>query len=128
MNSLELKSRKRKWRLLPWSALHPVAEAMMVGAAKYGVDNWKTCPEEVFEDALLRHVTAHISGVRYDAETGLPNLALAAANALILVAKTQQELYGPTYEAVVARNPLHPNVAALLAAHERCEEASGRTS
>jgi hypothetical protein len=127
VNPFTAKLSKRSWRLLPWSALHPVVEAMMVGAAKYGDRTWEHKPYAIYEDALLRHVTAHISGDCYDhADTGLPHLALAAANALIIVAKMQREIYGPTYEADVARCAVHPQVRKVIEALHAAEEgASG---
>lgn len=105
---------KRRWRLLPWSALTPIVDAMMVGAAKYGDDNWKHVDAIEFENAVMRHLNDHFCGAPDDAETGLPHLALAGANILILLAKMQQDHYGSNYEAIVARSAPPRNVVTLL--------------
>lgn len=116
------KPAKRRWRLLPWSALTPIVDAMRVGAAKYGTDNWRQVPASEFENALLRHLQAYLCGVLTDDETDLPHLALAGANVLILLAKHQQELHGPLYEVAVAQTKPPEKALALIASHEQARE------
>ena len=71
---MDAKLAKRRWSLLPWLPLAYVADAMEVGAAKYGVDNWRRVPRDIFWDAAQRHLVAGKFSTR-DTETGLPHFA-----------------------------------------------------
>jgi len=78
-------SGKRRWTLVPWSALGEVVDVLMFGAGKYSDHGWKTVVdgERVYLDAALRHLSAHMEGRMLDDESGLPHLAHAATDVLI---------------------------------------------
>lgn len=80
---------KLRYDLIPWEILHVLAWIFTVGAAKYGERN---C-EKGFSygrliGAAFRHMIAFIRGQATDEETGLPHLAQAAWNLLMLYVQT----------------------------------------
>jgi DNA-directed RNA polymerase subunit RPC12/RpoP len=79
---------KRRWDLLPWRALGLVADVLTVGAAKHGDDGWRTLPNarRRYYAATLRHLTAWWEGEALDHDDGLPHMAHAIADALLLLA------------------------------------------
>lgn len=79
---------KPRWVLLPWRQVEHVVKVLNYGAKKYpSADNWKRVPnaENRYFDAAVRHITAHWSGERFDAESGLPHLAHAVCCLLFLM-------------------------------------------
>jgi hypothetical protein len=69
--------------------LPEVARVMGHGAAKYGVDNWKTATwnadaRREYESAMLRHLYADAIGEALDPDSGLRHKAHAVASAMIL--------------------------------------------
>jgi len=66
-------------------ALGEVARVFAFGAKKYAAFDWKTTEHYRYVDALYRHMADYLSGEDYDKETGLPHLAHAASNCLILL-------------------------------------------
>ena len=78
---------KLQWSLVPWDAMAEVVKVLMYGANKYGAQNWKQVPNGLsrYGDALLRHVIAYTQGNEKDLESGLPELAHIATNALFLL-------------------------------------------
>ncbi len=76
---------KRRWTLLPWSALAEVVDVLEFGARKYAVDNWKHVGRDRYVDAMIRHVVAYVAGEREDAESGLHHLAHAVCCGLFVV-------------------------------------------
>ena len=78
---------KPSWRLMPIGPMREVIEVLMVGAKKYGTDNWQRVedPEERYIDAAQRHLTSWIDGEIRDLETGLSHLAHATASLLFLL-------------------------------------------
>lgn len=68
-----------------------IAEVLEFGARKYAAHSWKTVPDakERYYSAMMRHITAHRKGERYDPETGLLHLAHAACSMYFI---TQLEL------------------------------------
>ena len=65
-----------------------VARAFGHGAAKYGVDNWRTIAWDrstrlEYESAMLRHLYADATGEETDPDSGLPHRAHAIASAMI---------------------------------------------
>lgn len=86
---------KLEWHLLPESALIEVLKVFQMGKNKYGDFNWKKSPG--FEwtrlhNSLQRHRSAWLSGQDYDQESGLPELAHLAANALMLLTYHVEQL------------------------------------
>lgn len=79
---------KLRWRLLPWKALAYVVRVLMHGAKIHGDNNWKLLPnfQERYWDALQRHQVEYLTGVRVDADSGLPTLAHLCCDALFLLA------------------------------------------
>lgn len=72
--------------LLPWAALPEVAEVMQSGVAKHGAHGWREPGKHTtaeYVDKVLRHLAAHLGGVKLDAESGKRHLAHAAADLLI---------------------------------------------
>lgn len=74
-------------RLLPWTALIPLARVMGLGASKYGPWNWRTDRPRatVYLEAALRHLCALMDGQDLDEESGLPHEAHIMANFAILL-------------------------------------------
>lgn len=72
--------------LLPWAAFPEVAEVMQSGVAKHGAHGWREPGKHTtaeYLDKALRHLAAHLGGVKLDAESGKKHLAHAAADLLI---------------------------------------------
>ncbi len=81
---------KPRMDLLPPEALISVAQVLTYGANKYAAHNWrKGMDHGRMVAALLRHLAAHQMGTDYDEESGLPHLAHAACNALMLLTSWQ---------------------------------------
>lgn len=78
---------KNRWDLMPFRALDLVARIMTYGAQKYGDRNWESGLSEEFATrqlaAAFRHLQSHMTGVKFDAESGLPHLAHAATDVLM---------------------------------------------
>jgi hypothetical protein len=70
-------SNKIQMRLLPWAALVAVADVMTWATTKkekpYPPNNWKEVESERYEDALLRHLAAHLGGEWIDEKSGRPH-------------------------------------------------------
>ena len=64
-----------------------VAEVLTFGAKKYQPNSWQNLEdaERRYEDALLRHLSAHRKGELTDSETGLSHLKHAATNIMFLM-------------------------------------------
>lgn len=76
---------KLQFSLLHYPYIFGTTKALMYGANKYGVDNWKLCPDITrYENALLRHILAYLSGEKNDTESGLSHLYLASCNLMFL--------------------------------------------
>jgi len=73
--------------LLPPEALRQAAEAHRLGAAKYGVANWREVPVNAttYVSAMMRHIGQYMDGEDADAESGLSHLAHVIASANILI-------------------------------------------
>lgn len=77
---------KPRMSLIPQRALMEVAKVMTMGAKKYDDHNWrKGMNWSRLSDAQLRHMAKFINGQNYDEESGLYELAHAAANCLMLL-------------------------------------------
>lgn len=77
---------KIRYDLLPWHFLEQVAKAMTYGANKYGAYNYrKGLVWSRQYAACERHIQSWRSGEDIDPESGLPHLALATANILMLM-------------------------------------------
>ena len=64
-----------------------LGDVLAIGQVKYGRFNWAKCPTNklyLYEDALLRHVLAYLSGEEFDEETGLCHLYHAGCNLAFL--------------------------------------------
>ena len=74
--------------LIPFKALHKVANVRAYGDAKYEPDSWRKVPnaKREYVNAALRHLGAHSDGELLDPESGLSHLAHAACNLLFLLA------------------------------------------
>ncbi len=80
-------SSKTPFHLVPESATAQEAEAMRLGASKYGAYNWrsKAVKASVYVSALRRHLAAWFDREDNDPESGLSHLAHARANLGILL-------------------------------------------
>lgn len=77
---------KNKLHLAPPWALAKVGEVFTMGAEKYGEHNWERGMEwSRMIASLERHINAFKRGEDFDDESGLPHMAHAATNALMLL-------------------------------------------
>lgn len=77
---------KLEWHLLPFDEVKQVVEILQFGKEKYGENNWQKCEDtKRYEDALMRHVVAYMSGNKKDDESGKSHLAHAICNCLFLM-------------------------------------------
>lgn len=81
---------KLRYDLCPPEWFEGLAEVMSYGATKYEPNSWQRVEVERYEAALMRHFQAWRKGEVLDAESGLPHLAHAAANSLILMSLTNK--------------------------------------
>lgn len=86
-NGKKFDEHKPRWDLLP---VYPIEEAVKVftfGAKKYGDNNWRKIenPHDRYYAALMRHIIPWRKGEIIDPESGLPHLAHAIANLVILM-------------------------------------------
>lgn len=79
---------KLRFTLFPVEAITPILEVLEHGAAKYGVDNWRSLSDarERYLNALYRHLFDYQNGITHDKDSGLPTLAHVATNAIFLLA------------------------------------------
>lgn len=76
---------KLRLDLIPPEVLQVLAEVFEYGASKYGEGNWEQgFPAGQLIGAARRHDLAFVRGGDYDPESGLPHLAHAAVNYLML--------------------------------------------
>jgi hypothetical protein len=73
--------RKVPLALVPPASVIYEAEAMSIGADKYGPYNWRALPVEMmtYIHATLRHIYAVVDGEWLDQETGKPHIGHAKA-------------------------------------------------
>ena len=126
---MDLSWSKRRYALIPTSALALVADVMLVGAAKYSENGWKLHESELFWDAAMRHLSAYRAGFLLDTDDGLPHLAHAAADILIALAIDIHEGKHGTHEEI-HEGPLpqkaRARIAKALAARTRaCAPGDG---
>ena len=78
---------KDRWDLLPLGLVQHVVQVFTFGATKYAPDTWQHVENgyDRYKAALFRHLVKHESGEICDEESGLPHLAHAAWNALVLI-------------------------------------------
>lgn len=77
------------WRLLAWDVIPELLGIYQYGIRKgYLKDSWRNVAPERYEDALMRHMTAHLQGEERDPESGLRHIAHVAWNALAVMALT----------------------------------------
>jgi hypothetical protein len=79
--------KKIRMELLPFESLEAVAKVLTFGAKKYADNNWQKVDnaKSRYVGALLRHLSAHLQGETFDAESGLSHISHVATNALFLV-------------------------------------------
>jgi hypothetical protein len=65
-----------------------VQAALDYGDDKHGKGTWQAVPLDKFLGALMRHLGAHLKGEKYDPESGLPHIAHAIANLVLIWRKT----------------------------------------
>lgn len=71
---------------LPVRALQAIIRVLTFGAKRYGRNNWRKNTDLTrYEDALMRHALAHLSGEYIDPDSGEPHLAHVATNALFIL-------------------------------------------
>ena len=75
---------KLNWSLMPWAQLEETVKVLMFGADKYSADNWKKVDRERYENALMRHAIAYVSGEKNDPDSGMNHLSHIMCNALFL--------------------------------------------
>jgi hypothetical protein len=76
-----------RWRLLAWDVIPEVLGVYNYGISKgYLAESWRNVEVGRYEDALMRHMTAHLRGEVRDPESGLRHIAHVAWNALAVMA------------------------------------------
>lgn len=66
--------------------LMAITDIREYGLVKYpDAENYKKVPEEMWRDALVRHLVAYIGGEEYDRESGKPHLSHALCNLVYLI-------------------------------------------
>lgn len=84
---------KSCFHFIPMGVMFQVAEVMKLGAAKYGLKNWRKQPIKAspYYDAIYRHIIAWYEDTEeQDAESKQSHLAHIIANAMILLDATKQ--------------------------------------
>lgn len=78
---------KVRFSLMPWGALRAAASVFTFGARKYEENGWlkQENAEARYLDAAMRHLADHAEGIELDVESGLPTLAHAVADLLIVL-------------------------------------------
>jgi len=82
---------KPRWVLAPMREFEDIVRIMTFGAQKYEDNGWKGVDKDRYISALLRHVTAYMSGEDVDSESGMPHMAHAACNAVFIMYKDNNE-------------------------------------
>jgi len=82
---------KLRWTKFPFDAAEKAMLIMDYGAKKYEWDNWRSVDVELYFDALIRHLIAHLNGEIYDKESGFTHLDHMLCNALFIVWKEECE-------------------------------------
>mgnify|MGYP001183686380 CR=1 FL=1 len=79
---------KDPWRLLPMEAMHDVLGVLLLGATKYGPEDWRTRPDIFNEswEAAMRHLQRIRLGEVLDAESGLHHAAHLVCRGLFMLA------------------------------------------
>lgn len=81
------KDKKLRWDLLPWNTIESIVKVITKGAEKYGIDNWKTINNNMFEAAMFRHFMEYKKGKHIDKQWNLPHLSHFVCNAIFLLWK-----------------------------------------
>ena len=75
--------------LIPVEALEPIAQIFGFGASKYGINNWRQDGENTewsrTYSSIQRHLHAFWSGEDKDPESGMPHIAHAITQLMILM-------------------------------------------
>ena len=83
---------KPKIHLVPPEAIYAIASVYGFGAEKYGENNWRKdihkYPYSRHYSSIMRHMLAFHSGEHIDPESGLPHLAHAMTQMMILYMTT----------------------------------------
>ena len=98
MQSLKHDSEKLRWDLLPLNLVENLVAVYTFGARKYAPNSWQNLPNgyDRYKAALFRHIVQYEKGETLAPESGLPHLAHAAWNALVLLHFTgQRPCYSP---------------------------------
>jgi hypothetical protein len=111
-------AKKAPLKLVPPAAVIGTAEAMAIGAAKYGPYNWRDQPIEVmtYIEAVLRHIYAFVDGQDNAEDTGVHHLKHAAAGlAILLDVMAYPQVEATPYHYIDNRPPKGPAADALRA-------------
>lgn len=73
---------KLEWNYFPFDAAKKIMEVIQHGSKKYDWNNWKKNPAEIYYDAGIRHLIAHLCGEKIDKDSGLTHLAMVNCNFL----------------------------------------------
>ncbi|WP_375292291.1 dATP/dGTP diphosphohydrolase domain-containing protein [Sphingomonas melonis] len=111
INPKELAGAKKPatWSVMPRWVIGLVGRVMSVGAAKYGVFNYResSISASVYQDALERHLALWFDGEDEDAESGVSHLAHAiACCSLLLDAQATGKLHDDRQKTGLVRKTL----------------------
>jgi hypothetical protein len=82
---------KPRWDLAPMSEFEDIVKIMTFGASKYADNGWKGVDKDRYIAAMLRHITAYMSGEEVDEESGMSHLAHAACNVIFIMWKDKND-------------------------------------
>lgn len=91
-NAIKDSKGKLPMHLILWKPVKWLVRIRMYGLKKYpNADNWKGIDNQIWYDAMLRHIVAYAQGEATDKESGLPHLAHALCNLCYLIENELEE-------------------------------------
>jgi hypothetical protein len=76
---------KPNWTLIDYKTILPFVDAMMYGATRYPIGNWKLPPGNPRQplESAMRHLTSIVDGEEIDPESGVRHAGFVMANMMI---------------------------------------------
>jgi len=77
---------RRRFDLIPWTAIREASHILDFGAVKHGIGTWKEIPTEDHLDCAMSHIGYWLDGQKLDPESGRSHLQHALIRLLFAVA------------------------------------------